>query len=158
MSSFEKWILKKKNIWLEIFLFLITYGIYFIIWLIIRIKNSKYYEMTRNPEMYANKNNLRCIHSKVVGVSFKNEDGTSRQFNISKVKQNDELKLVPYEYEPGEEALGVFHNNRQIGNISADLCYEMIEKVKNSDIVIVIATPTGGNGKTYGCNLTIITK
>ena len=158
MSNFEKWILKKKSFWIHFILFLITAYLYLPLYIIILFKNKNYYDMTRNPEMYADKNNLRCIHSKIVGVTFNNEDGTSRQFNISKVKQNDELKLIPYEYEPGEDALGVFHNNRQIGNINADLCYELIEKIKNGELIHVFANPTGGNGKTYGCNITIITK
>lgn len=158
MNNFEKWILKKKNIWINILLFLFTYGVYFIIWLIIRIKNNDYYDMLKDPEGYANKNSLRCIHSKVVGVTFNNDDGTSRQKNIANIKENDELKLIPYEYNPGEEALGVFHNNKQIGNVNADLCYEIIDKVRDNEIIIVIANPTGGNKKTYGCNFTIIMK
>lgn len=158
MNNFEKWMLKKKNIWIHIFLTLVTWYVYLIIYIIVRIKNKNYYDMIHNPELYADKCNLRCIHSKVVGVTFDNEDGTSRQKNISKVKQCDELELIPYEYQHREEALGVFHNKRQIGNISADLCYELMEIIKNDELISVIANPTGGNGKTLGCNLTIVVK
>lgn len=156
MNNFEKWMLKKKNIWLNIFLGLITYGAYLILWLIIRFKNKDYYEKKYNPEVYARKNNFRCIHSKVVGVTFNNEDGTSRQKNLNKVKPYDELELIPYEYQHREEALGVFHNKRQIGNINADLCYELMEIINKNKRIFVIANPTGGNGKTLGCNITII--
>ncbi len=156
MNNFEKWILKKKSIWIHFALFIITAYLYLPIYLIVLFKNKKYYEMLRNPEAYADKNNLKCLHSKVVGVTFNNEDGTSRQNYLKNVKQDDELKLIPYEYEHQAEALGVFHNKKQIGNINADLCYELMAAINDNKEIFVFATPTGGNGKTRGCNITII--
>lgn len=158
MTEFEKWILRKKNLWINILLMLCTYFIWLIVYIVIYIKNKDYISMTRHPEIYANNNNLRCIHSKIVGVTFKNEDGTSRQNYLNKIGLYDELKLVIYEYKPGLEAVGVFYKNKQLGNINADLVDELIDIINNNELISVIAEPTGGENKTKGCNISIITK
>lgn len=60
---------------------------------------------------------------KVIGVSFKNEDGTSRQSILKKMKDkkkpfdNPDIVLNRYLYE-GKDAIGVFVNGVQIGHIS----------------------------------------
>lgn len=156
MSSFEKWTLRKKNLWINILLILMTYFAYLVVYLFVLFKNKEYYEMTRNPEKYADKRNLRCFHSKIVGVTFKNENGTSRQDNLKKIGHSDELNLVIYEYKPGEEAIGVYYKNRQLGNVAAELVDELKEIIRNNKLISVIAEPTGSNGKTRGCNISII--
>lgn len=158
MSNFERWILRKKNFWIHLFLFLITFYVYLLIYLIVLFKNLDYYKMTRKPEQYANEKNYRCVHSKIVGVTFNNDDGTSRQKYLKVLRQYDELRLIHYEYKPNEFAIGVFYNNKQLGNINAELYEELKDSVNNNRIISVIAEPTGENGKTYGCNITIIFK
>ncbi len=63
---------------------------------------------------------------KLTGVTFKNEDGSSRQSVLRKLKFNDppfdegaELELSRYEWE-GKPALAVLANGLQIGNIPAN--------------------------------------
>lgn len=158
MSNFEKWVLRKKNLWINILLVLCTYFIWLIVYLIIYFKNKDYIYMTRHPELYADKNKLRCFHTKVVGVTFDNEDGSSRQYYLSKLGMYDELELAIYEYKPGEDAVGVYYKNKQLGNISAELVDEVIDIIIQKDLIAVIAEPTGSDNKTRGCNLSIITK
>lgn len=69
---------------------------------------------------------------KLAGVSFKNEDGSSRQSILRKLKFNDppfdegvELELSRYEFE-SKPALAVLANGLQIGNIpAADVSFLM---------------------------------
>lgn len=157
MSGFEKLILRKRNMWIHILVGLLTYGVSVLIYLVVYFKNKDYFDMTRNPEIYAEKNNLRCFHSKIVGVTYNNDNGTSRQKYLSSVKQFDELNLRIYEYKPGEKAVGVFYNNNQLGNINADLVDEIMDYMKHDQLISIIATPTGSEGKTRGCNITILT-
>lgn len=63
---------------------------------------------------------------KLTGVTFKNDDGSSRQSVLRKLKFNDppfdegvELELSRYEWE-GKPALAVLANGLQIGNIPAN--------------------------------------
>lgn len=63
---------------------------------------------------------------KLTGVTFKNEDGSSRQSVLRKLKFNDppfdegaELELSRYEWE-SKPALAVLANGLQIGNIPAN--------------------------------------
>ena len=158
MNNFEKWVLRKRNVWIHILLALFTYGITLLIYFIVYLKNSNYFEMTRKPEEYAEKNNLRCFHSKVVGVTYNNDNGTSRQAYLATVKQYDELNLRIYEYKPGEKAIGVYYQDKQLGNINADLLDELMNYMKHDQLISVIAEPSGGDGKTRGCNITILTE
>ena len=70
---------------------------------------------------------------KVVGVTFKNEDGSSRQ-NILKDIYNKkppfdkrlDIEIAEFEYE-GAPAYHVNVNGKTIGNVSKDMCYFITE-------------------------------
>ena len=158
MSDFEKWVLRKKNLWINIVLALCTYFIWLIVYLVIYFKNKDYMFMTRHPETYADKNNLRCFHTKIVGVTFNNDNGSSRQEYLSKLGMYDELNLAIYEYKPDEDAVGVYYKNKQLGNINADLLDDVIDIIIKKELIAVIAEPTGIDKNTRGCNITIIAK
>ena len=64
---------------------------------------------------------------KVAGVTFNNDDGTSRQLILRKLHFHDspfneyaDVEIRRYEFK-GQSAYGVYVNDMQIGNIPADL-------------------------------------
>ena len=85
---------------------------------------------------------------KVVGVTFKNDDGTNRQSILRKIKQQDApfesgnayLSLETYEFE-GEPAVGVYVDGIQIGNLSREEAkffvenYDKIETLSGFEVV-----------------------
>ena len=97
------------------------------------------------------------MYTKVVGVSFPNDNGTSRQEILSLCSPGDPVFFSSYRYN-GEPALAVFSNYGQIGNLSARLA-ESFESDYDCDLILAgeIAQITGGeNGLKYGCNLHIL--
>lgn len=70
---------------------------------------------------------------KVVGVSFNNEDGKSRQAILKKCEVGDpvELKLTTYK---GNPAVEVWTEHGQVGNISSDESEEVTDRVKTGKI------------------------
>lgn len=60
---------------------------------------------------------LETLFFRAAGVSYSNDDGTSRQRNISKLRDGERLFLAPYEYE-GEPAFHIVDcDDRCIGNV-----------------------------------------
>ena len=100
---------------------------------------------------------LRDMHSKIVGVTFGNDDGTSRQAYIKKLKPGEELivKHMPTSEHP--EAIGVFtKKNKQLGYLNADLAAEINDRYANNTIKVTVSDVTGGGDKNYGCNIHIV--
>lgn len=98
---------------------------------------------------------------KIVGVTFKNEDGTSRQKLIQKIDEAGvyayEFSFEEYDYE-GETAIGLFfedddYESRQLGNISraeVDSMLRIMDQITDFDVEII-----GGDGLSYGIRVTV---
>ena len=97
----------------------------------------------------------------VAGVTFKNEDGKSRQTLLRKIKFQDppfdgELRLEVREHEfEGEFALGVFVNGQQIGNVPKDDLHFFQENTDMIDTLTGFEVVGGGkdqqgNALSYG--------
>lgn len=96
------------------------------------------------------------FHTKVVGVTFKNDDGSDRQKIISKCKVGQDIIFKPTPTREYPEAIGVFTTKgKQLGFLSADLAHDLIHNYPNNPMQVTIADITGGNGNNYGCNLHI---
>ena len=103
---------------------------------------------------------------KVSGVTFKNENGVSRQAILRKIKFNDkpfneyiELELCPYEYK-GSPAYGVYANSLNIGNIPADSIQFVSDNMERIDSISAIDVYGGGRDESghaisYGCKITL---
>lgn len=99
----------------------------------------------------------RDFYSKVVGVTFGNDDGTSRQEYIKKLKPGQELIFKPVPTPEYPDAIGVFTlKGKQIGHVKADLATELKERYPDNYMNVTVSEVTGGGGKTYGCNIHII--
>lgn len=93
------------------------------------------------------------IHSKLRGVTFKCEKNSNinRQDVVAKLKPNEKLTVERYEYN-GEPAIMLLNSNSiDVGNFSAELA----KKIYNKNFNVFVSEVTGGNGKSYGCNIII---
>lgn len=96
------------------------------------------------------------IPTKLVGVSFKNEDGSSRQELIKNLKLTDTLLI---EHEPNNQydqnSHIVKHNDKILGHISRELAKELIEKKQRGEKLseIVEWKVTGHDKQTLGVNI-----
>lgn len=102
----------------------------------------------------------RVINTKIVGVTRKNEDGTSRQELIAECYEGEELFL---EREPDNEhdpnAISVWNEyGEQLGYINKSLASELAPKMdKGMRIACFVTAVTGGDDdKSYGCNIKLI--
>lgn len=96
------------------------------------------------------------LRTKVVGVSYANQDGTSRQPIIAGCHSGDPVYLHFYWYK-GNPAYAVYTDGGQIGNLSAELAEYLYTKYgKNAIFHAGIINITGGDaGRYFGCNLVI---
>ena len=100
---------------------------------------------------------------KIVGVTFKNDDGTNRQELLRKIKSREEpfkgfinYSLRVYSYE-GKTAIAVLANGIMIGNVPKENAENIAEHMKYIDKVFVRVF-AGEDGKKYGAvvRLTVI--
>ncbi|MCZ0754347.1 HIRAN domain-containing protein [Anoxybacillus sp. J5B_2022] len=102
----------------------------------------------------------RVINTKIVGVTRKNEDGTSRQELIAECYEGEELFL---EREPDNEhdpnAISVWNEyGEQLGYINKDLASRLAPQMdKGMRVACFVTAVTGGyDDKSYGCNIKLI--
>lgn len=102
---------------------------------------------------------------RIVGVTFDNDDGISRQLILRKLKSHEspfteyaDIEIKQYEFK-GQPAYGVYANDMQIGNIPADLVPFLQENVGRIESISHIDVYGGGerNGNpiSYGCKITL---
>lgn len=100
---------------------------------------------------------IRDFHTKIVGVTYGNADGSSRQEYIKKLKPGDELVFRPVPTPEYPDAIGVFTlKGEQLGYLGADLAAEFKNKYPTNYMQASVANVTGGNGMNYGCNIHIV--
>lgn len=94
-----------------------------------------------------------ATHSKVRGVTYQcqKDSNINRQDVIAKLEPNEKLTVERYKYN-GEPAIMLLNSNGlDVGNFSADIA----KKLYNKNFDVFVSEITGGNGKSYGCNITI---
>lgn len=103
---------------------------------------------------------IRSFYTKVVGVSYANDDGTDRQEILSYCKAGEQVDLDWGTFNE-EPACAVVSNYGQIGflrsELAADLHRDYIDGYEESNVFLILAqigNITGGNdGLHYGCNI-----
>ena len=96
------------------------------------------------------------INTKVVGVSFDNDDGTSRQDILSRCTVGDQVYFRYYVYR-GTPAYSVTTDHGQIGNLPAELSHTIDQQYDGCTLYGTITKISGGeDGFYYGCNLQIL--
>jgi IMP cyclohydrolase len=106
------------------------------------------------------------VQIKISGVTFKNENGSSRQSILRKINFQDEpfneyveVELRSYEYD-NAPAYAVYANNLQIGNVPADKVQFVSDNFQRLDSISAINVYGGGRSKegkpiSYGCEITL---
>ena len=120
-----------------------------IVFWIIRKKQEKEKSKQSKPAESSNtsktpESEFGFIETKVSGVTFKNEDGKSRQDilrNLYKAKNSAtppemEISFEPYEYE-GEDAVKVLVNDECIGSIDKHHVKEALDAIYNLESVFL---------------------
>lgn len=103
----------------------------------------------------------REMHTKVVGVTKKNEDDEKIQElleNISDICYEGELLSLEHESDNpyDENAIKVFYEHDHIGYINRELAKELAPLVDQQRVEAELCEVTGGeDGKSYGCNILI---
>jgi hypothetical protein len=101
---------------------------------------------------------VRQFHSKIVGVTKPNPDGSDRQAIIARCQVGESLLLVrepDNRFDP--DAVAVRRTNgEQLGYLSADLADEMARLLDRGErIEVQISDLTGGGRKARGVNIRI---
>lgn len=155
--------MKKLKTW-QIVLLVIFYPVglvYLIVWLCNRNKQSAAVPSAAPANaIHIDTNKLvveRDFHTKVVGVTFNNDDGTSRQAIIERCKPGEDIIIKPVPTKEYPDAIGVFNKRgEQLGHLGAELASEIKTKWGYNPMSITISSLTGGGDKVYGCNLHFI--
>lgn len=106
---------------------------------------------------------IRPIHTKVVGVTFRNDDGSSRQRILKACREGEMLKLVKRPSGGDRNAVAVCRKNgQQLGNLRRELAAELAPLLdKGVELQAEITDLTGGGTfrkRTRGCNICITSK
>jgi len=99
------------------------------------------------------------IPTKLVGVSFRNQDGTERQELIKSLNPSEILYIEPEPTNPFDKNSHIIKNKdgNILGHINRSLALELSEKVKNNEKILGIKEwkVTGSDKHTLGINIMI---
>jgi len=107
---------------------------------------------------------LRSLHTKVVGVTFRNSDGTKRQELIPRCRPGDPLRLLREPANPHDRcAIAVYtQGGRQLGYVGYHLSREIAAEMDaDRQVAAEVVRVTGGGGwlffrRRYGVNIRIV--
>lgn len=83
------------------------------------------------------------IRTKIVGVTFENEDGENRQDILSRMTGDEQIEVEKYTYN-GKPAAYVKWGNKILGNLSAELAEDLERKYPNAQYTAEILEISGG--------------
>ena len=92
------------------------------------------------------------IRTKIVGVTFDNEDGENRQEILSTMTGDEEITVEKYTFN-GEPAAYIKWGSKILGNLSAELAADLYRKYPNATYEAQILEITEGGVHTFGCNI-----
>ena len=109
-----------------------------------------------DAEAFFGSNDLvRSFHTRVVGVTYDNDDGSSRQEILSRCLIGEPVSFYWHTFN-GAPACAVISDHGQIGYLSANLAADLDRDYGSDDYCFMahISSITGGyDGCGYGCNL-----
>jgi hypothetical protein len=113
-----------------------------------------------DDERYVQRGNYRddIIHTKVAGVTFQNDDGTSRQAIVKSLRPGEQLFLrhVPIPGHP--EAMQVItYKGQQVGHLPSGMGKNALKWFKEYTVYVYVTEITGGtqDKPTRGCNIVL---
>ncbi len=103
---------------------------------------------------------IKHFFTKVVGVTYRNRDGTRRQTIIKDCQNGEKLVLRCNEDDPEHpDAIMVCRENgQQLGYLNSTFARVVRSRTKEGyrHRVLVEKITGGGRGKSYGCNIVVI--
>lgn len=133
-----------------------------IYWIYRRSKKKKAQKAnmkTERPEKQADNEPLELIETRVAGVTFENDNGTSRQEILKKCKPGEPIKLVHSPMPEHEYAVKVLRENgEQLGHIPREDAEDVADWLNSANTVTAkIKRITGGkkDKPTLGCVIEI---
>lgn len=103
---------------------------------------------------------MRHFHTKVVGVTKRNDDGSSRQQILSTCSAGEALVLDSEPENPYDQnAIKVLRQNgQQLGYLKTELAEQVADEAASgfTFTVFVKELTGGGHGESLGCNLLVI--
>lgn len=109
-----------------------------------------------DPFYFDDYNVVKTIRTKVVGVTYRNSDGSSRQENIACCSPGDPLELDYFSYR-GSPAFSVSDGSgNQLGNLSAEIAHAIFDLPPDLITYASVKQITGGDSSNYGCNIEIL--
>ena len=88
------------------------------------------------------------IRTKLVGVTYDNEDGENRQDILSSMTGSEEIEVEKYIFN-GEPAAYVKCGNKVLGNLAAELAKDLEGKYPDARYTAEILEISGGGGGTH---------
>lgn len=97
---------------------------------------------------------VKELMTKVVGVTFDNDDGTSRQEVVLSCSPGEMLDVKQCVESNYPTSFGVFKKDgRMLGHISRELADDLYAFYKDNHKEAMVMNITGGGKLTYGCNI-----
>ena len=106
---------------------------------------GKQKEQTRTVTPVSSGKVVDTIRTKIVGVTFENEDGENRQDILGRMSGDEEIEIEKYTYK-GKPAAYVKWGNKILGNLSAELAEDLARKYPNARYTAEILEISGGGG------------
>jgi len=173
----KKFIMDKNNLWINILLMFLTYGIWLIVYIVLKLKytnenkesqnkiNKNIQEQTNQYLKEAEKrkqdqDDEERFYFNVAGVTYDNNDGSSRQAVIKNCKKFDNnnafFKKSKYN---GKPSIEIWTDYGQIGNVPSEYI-DKILSIKNvhSYISNIDSFYNEKNKKTMFCEITVFYK
>ena len=98
------------------------------------------------PAVHAGNGKIaETINTKVVGVTFDNEDGENRQSILMKMTGDEDIEIEKYTYN-GEPAAYVKWGDKVLGGLSAELAKDLERKYPKARYTAEILEISGGGG------------
>lgn len=88
---------------------------------------------------------VETIRTKIVGVTYENEDGENRQDILSRMSGDEDITVEKYTYN-GEPAAYVKWGDKVLGNLSAELAKDLERKYPKARYTAEILEISGGGG------------
>ena len=103
---------------------------------------------------------MGSIYTKIAGVTFKNDDGVSRQTILEDLNEGDFLDLKDDSSAKYPEAIGVYdQEGRKIGNlpkVAAESLREILgDADKLGECIVMVISVGSEDGKPLGCQIEI---
>lgn len=103
--------------------------------------------------------NIGYMTFRVAGVTYNNDDGTSRQEIIAEIRRENnptenKLDFKEYSYE-GKPALAVYLRGKQVGNVPANRVDYLLEEIEKNHLVSAELEFLGGGDLSYGVEITL---